>query len=327
MQAGHGPNIGHGWVKYVVIGQDGQELPPVVFPAMIARAAGKVAGALRTAVAIDAGGTQWWVGEDALLSASPLTLLAQERLVDAAFIPALLRSALNRLGSLNGASAGCCVTGLPATWASDRDKARALGERLRQATDGYDKIRVIPEPLGLAYSVLLDNNGAIVGDTGWETGQIAVVDGGHHTLDLAVLSRLTPMPQSLETFQLGAARALTQIRARMTSHFERDFTLYEVDLAVRAGRVAVAGRELPLPAGWDRPLLDLGDEISRRMMESLGKGSQLQGMVLGGGLFAELRIADAVQQRYPFAVVAPDPQLAIARGYARLARRFAAAGV
>ncbi|NJO82358.1 MAG: hypothetical protein HC828_05770 [Blastochloris sp.] len=33
--SGHGPNIGHGYVKYVVIDSHGQELPPLIFPAMI----------------------------------------------------------------------------------------------------------------------------------------------------------------------------------------------------------------------------------------------------------------------------------------------------
>ena len=42
MIAGHGPNIGHGNVKYVIIGKDGIEIAPIVFPAMIARAAARL---------------------------------------------------------------------------------------------------------------------------------------------------------------------------------------------------------------------------------------------------------------------------------------------
>ncbi|NJO82518.1 MAG: hypothetical protein HC828_06620 [Blastochloris sp.] len=89
--AGHGPNIGHGYVKYVVIDSHGTELPPVIFPAMISRAGRSVAGALRRVEAVEAGGSHWWVGEDALLAPSPLTMLAQERLHDPSFLPALVR--------------------------------------------------------------------------------------------------------------------------------------------------------------------------------------------------------------------------------------------
>lgn len=78
MTAGHGPNLGHGYTKYIVIDQAGAELAPVVFPAVTARAGRQVSGALVRTTTIEANGERWWVGEDALLSPSPLTLLAQE---------------------------------------------------------------------------------------------------------------------------------------------------------------------------------------------------------------------------------------------------------
>lgn len=198
--AGHGPNIGYGYVKYVVIDKEGNELEPVVFPAMISRAGRSVAGAIARVHTVSAGGAQWWTGEDALLAPSPLTILAQERLSDPAFVPALLRSALKRLGNLNGASSGVCVTGLPATWAADAEKARALGAHFRDAYSGYSGIPVIPEPLGLVYAEALDNDGQVAGDPALLEGQVAVVDLGHHTVDVAVLRRLVPAPASLDTF-------------------------------------------------------------------------------------------------------------------------------
>lgn len=47
------------------------------------------------------------------MSPNPLTFLAQERLHAPHFIPALLRSALTRLGNLHGRAGSFCVTGLP----------------------------------------------------------------------------------------------------------------------------------------------------------------------------------------------------------------------
>jgi hypothetical protein len=323
-QAGHGPNIGHGWVKYLIIDGQGRELPPVVFPALIARAQGRVAGALRQVRTAVVGGERWWVGDDALLSASPLTLLAQERLTDPSYIPALLTGALQRLGALNGAATGFCVTGLPATWAQDRTKAQALAQRLREATDAYRTIRVIAEPLGLVYSVLLDNAGDLAGAPEWQAHDVLAVDGGQHTLDIARLQRLAVMPDALDTAQLGMAGPLGRIRTRLNEHFEVELSLLEVDQAVRAGTLLVSGTARSLPRGWDRPLVEHGELIVRRLIERIGSGARLAGMVLGGGMFAERRIAEPVLQRFAgLAQVAPDPQLAIARGYARLARRLA----
>ena len=253
MTAGHGPNLGHGFVKYVVIDAAGVELPPVVFPAVLAPAGQRVSGALVKTETIESCGASWWVGADALLSPSPLTLLAQERLSDPTFIPTLLRAALHRLGKTNGSSGGYCVTGLPATWAADPAKARQLGERLRAATSQYGGIRVIAEPLGLLYSVLLDNHGAITGDAALSSGSVAVADLGHHTVDTAVIRQLAVVPSSLNTFTLGTARPLRGIRAQLSATFERELSLYETDLAVRAGTLSIAGKERPLPLAWDQP--------------------------------------------------------------------------
>lgn len=322
MIAGHGPNIGHGHVKYVVIDGSGQELPPVVFPAMIARASKIVSGALTAARYVHINGSHYWTGEDALLAPSPLTMLAQERLSDVAFIPALLAGALDRLGHLNGASSGACVTGLPATWAQDPTKARALGERLRQATDAYTQIRVIPEPLGLLYSALLDNHGQVIGDTVLQTGQVAVVDLGHLTVDIAVLRRLVPVASALDTYQLGTSRPLGQIRAHLSAYFERELTLHETDLAVRAGALRIAGQDRLLPDGWDRPLLENGQAIAARLVEAWGRGNQFDAILIGGGGAELPHLSEAITRRFGHAARVEQPQTAIARGYARLARRL-----
>ncbi len=323
MTAGHGPNIGHGHVKYVVIDRQGNELPPVVFPAMIARAAGRITGALANAQTVDRGGAQWWVGDDALLAPSQLTMLAQERLTDPTFIPALVGSALQRLGHLNGAASGVCVTGLPATWSADVEKARALGERLRAANPGYTKIRVIPEPLGLVYSALLDNDGQLVGDPALTAGRVAVADLGHLTVDLSTIRRLTPEPAGLETYQMGTVVPLRQIRSRLSSHFERELSLYETDMAVRAGGLRVTGQLQPLPASWDRPLREAGAAVAARLVEAWGRGTQFDAILLGGGGAELPHLVEAIRRSFPHAVAVADPQIAIARGYARLARRLA----
>jgi hypothetical protein len=323
MIAGHGPNIGHGHVKYVIIDKAGKELPPVVFPAMIARAAGRVQGAIHAAATVDLGGAQWWTGDDALLAPAQLTMLAQERLEDPTFVPALLKGALDRLGHLNGAATGVCVTGLPATWAADAAKARALGERLRAAHPGYTKIRVIPEPLGLVYSALLDADGDLVGDTTLTTGRVAVLDLGHLTADEATIRRLSVEPSGLETHQLGTAGPLRQIRAQLAAHFERELSLYETDMAVRAGGLRVAGQLVPLPPHWDRPLRQHGAAIAARLVESWGRGTQFDAILLGGGGAELAHLVEPIRAKFPHARVVEQPQIAIARGYARLARRLA----
>lgn len=320
MIAGHGPNIGHGYVKYVIIDQAGQELPPIVFPAQVARAAAAAEGALASAPQVALGGATWWTGDDALLGA-PLTMLAQDRLIHPTFIPALVAGALERCGRLNGSAHGACVTGLPATWSEDVQKAQALGARLRSAYP-YDQIRVIAEPLGLAYAAALDNHGQVAGDAAITAGRVGVIDLGHLTVDVAELLKLAVVRGSYDTWQLGTAGPLRTIRAQLGAATERELSLAETDQVVRAGGVRVAGQLQALPAGWDRPLIERGEEVVSRLRERWGRGGHLDLILVGGGGAEVPQLADAIRAAFPHAAVVDRPQTAIARGYARLARRL-----
>lgn len=324
--AGHGPNIGHGYVKYLIIDKNGVELPPIVFPAQVARARRAVVGALTEAPTVVVDGMHLWTGADAEQAPSARTILSQERLSDALFIPALVAGALGRAGDLNGSSTGVCVSGLPATWAADPERCRLLGARLRAgAPEIYRKVTIIAEPLGLAYSELLDNAGQVVGDSALASARIATVDLGHLTVDRAELLRLAPIANAMGTYQLGTARPLAEIQARLSAYVERDLSLIETDAAIRAGVVRRAGADVPLPLHWDRPLIENGQAIRDRLVEAWASGSQFEAILLGGGGAELPQLTDAIRASFPHARIVERPQTAIARGYARLARRQAAA--
>lgn len=326
MTAGHGPNIGHGYVKYIIISSEGVELEPVIFPSQVARATHAVMGAISETPTAILDGAHYWTGQDAEQGAMR-TILSQERLTDLSFIPALVAGALSRYGSLNGSSTGVCVSGLPATWAESADKCRMLGQRLRAgAPDVYTRITVIAEPLGLAYAALLSNDGQVVGDSTLASGRVGIVDLGHLTVDRSELLRLAPVRSSLDTETLGTKGPLVQIRARLSAHFDRTFSLAETDQAVRAGVARVGGKDQPLPQGWDIPLRENGQAIRDWLQQAWGRGNQFDKVLIGGGGAELPQITEAIRATYGDLVEVVDrPQTAIARGYARLARRMAGA--
>lgn len=321
-QAGHGPNIGHGFVKYIVIDQAGRELAPVVFPAQIAKVGAHVSGSLVKSAQVAVAGVSYWTGDDATQSQHVITRLAQERLADPAFIPALLAGALGRLGSLNGSAAGVCVAGLPATWAQDKAKCQQLGERLRAGYSHYSRIKVIAEPLGLVYSQLLDGAGEIATDQGLAESRIAVVDIGHLTVDTAIINRLAPEAAGLDTFNLGTSRPLAEIRAALGAAFDVELSLHDTDMAIRRQALRVGGRDQALPAGWDSPLIEHGETIATRLQERWGKGHQFEAILVGGGGAEVEPLVAAIERKFANALRIEKPQTAIARGYARLARRL-----
>jgi Actin like proteins N terminal domain len=360
----HELNLGHGFVKYVVITEDGNELPPLIFPAQIAQAEGRSVGAIAAAEMVAAGGRHWWVGEDAAALGNARVLLTQDRLADPVFIPALALAAQSRMGLHDTAKSGVCVTGLPGSWAEDETLCHQLYTRLRDALPGYYlKVRVIAEQEALAFCAMLDNNGELAGDTRYRDGRGLALDLGHHTDDAGKLDRARRVKGSFRTYPTGTARALTEIKNILIAKFDRDFSIHEVDQAIRAGTVRLGGgRRAPLPAHWDRPLLENAETLIDILQADYGKGNDLdyvllyqtafwhtilcwrqnrghpqgvplqystpeRGLVLGGGAALQEMKVDAIKSLYPFAEVVGDPQFAIARGYARLARRLIRAQV
>lgn len=325
---GYGVNIGHGYVKGVRINGEGVELPPVIFPALVAPAGRSVAGALVNETRVKHLGETYWVGESALMSEQPLSRLDQSRIVDPVIIPVLVRHMLRRFGALVGAQ-GYCVTGLPTTWMANSDLCHALGARLRDGAEETDAwklftgIKVIDEPLGAAYDAILDTNGEIVGPSDYRTGQIGVVDLGHNTVDVAVLHKLAPVASRMATFELGTAGPLNTIRALVSGMYNRQLTTYEADMAAREGVVRVRGEEKPLPSGCEAALRQNGDQVAEALA-SLWRGAHdLDVILVAGGGSHVAAITDAIRDAFPHATILPDGQLAIARGYAKLARRHA----
>lgn len=314
-----GINLGHGWVKAIGIDEGGRELPAVLFPSQVAIAEGRSVGALATAPTYETGGRHWWAGEDAALGTERV-LLGQERLTDPVFLPVLAQAAHRQAGL--GAAGVYAVTGLPGSWADDTELAQQLHSRLKEGLPGLlHKILVIAEPEALALSQLLDSDGNETGDPKYRDGRGLAIDLGSHTDDASLIDKRRKVRNSTRTYQTGMVAALTQIKNHLSAKFDRSFSLHETDQAVRAGAVRVGGgRTAPLPAHWDAPLIELADQVALNLRADYGNGSDLDFALLGGGGALQERKVSAIQRLYRFATVVNDPQMAIARGYARLAR-------
>ena len=320
MTTTHGPNFGHGYAK-VVVNRDGVETM-TVFPAQIAKAQRALLGTTTRIESVQAGGSAWWVGEDAQFDNSPQTFLGQERLLNGAFLPALVRSANARL-DLQPEDAGWCVSGLPADWAADEELRKQLGSRLREGTDLYTRVLVVAEPVAVAQSVLLGPRGEAVGDPDLERREIGIVDLGHLTVDVCTIKRSTPVPGSLATWELGTSRPLKMIRSQFAVRARRTMSLYETDQAIRAGALAIGDQTVPLPDHWDRPLRENAEAIVDGLREAWGSATHLHSILIAGGGAELPQQVQAICRAFPQARVVPEPQLAIPRGYGRLAQRLA----
>ena len=328
-RTGLGLNTGHGFAKIALL-TDGHAPITVTVPAVVSPAQRQLAGAIRRVETVSFDRSTWWIGDDALLTRDARSAMTQDRLKDPTFIPVLVKGTLEALARRsNGVQVdqlvpeAYCVSGLPATWSLDRTLAGALAERLRAAAQ-LGKVKIIAEPLGLLYAALLNNNGEIAGDERLQSGTVAVVDLGHQTVDVAVMERMIPQADALATYELGTARPLHAIQQRLQVTFNVQLSPYQVDQAIRAGRLTLGAIDSPLPHGWDKPLRENAKNIVIKLAEAWSSGLQFDAIIVGGGGAEVPIIAQAIQERFRSnAHVVPEGQMAVALGYARLGRLLA----
>lgn len=320
-----GLNIGHGYVKAVTL-DDAQTA--TAFPAMLAEAQPAVAGSLASIPRVQHNGHYYWEGEHALHSRSPITAVTSDRLNDPVFLPVMVHGAINRLREqaereermldLHGA---LCVTGLPATWASDRPRAQALGSRIREACPTLRSIRVIAEPLGVIYAEAINEAGEII-DQDLTRETVAIVDIGHKTVDVCVVRNLMPLPESLQTYELGTLAALNKARSLLSAWAESELSLFETDQALRQNGLRLAGQMETLPERAHLPMAELGTQIATRLEEAWGRGMRISRILIGGGGGEVSSLVAPIQARFRQAAAVATPQLSIATGYARFARHL-----
>ena len=157
-----------------------------------------------------------------------------------------------------------------------------------------------------------------------EKGRQWYLAGGLPYLDIAVMQRMVPEPDSLATYQLGTARPLHSLQQRLAAKYDlRELSLHAVDDAVRTGTLRVGAVREALADGWDAPLVENARSIVKSLQEAWGSGRQFDAILVGGGGAQVPALTAAIQTHFPHAQVLAEGQMAVALGYARLGRLLA----
>ena len=218
---------------------------------------------------------------------------------------------------------GPAVTGLPASWIDIPGHQSLLGKRLRAGAPGITRMRSIAEPLAILYSLALNGNGEEINPT-LMTGRYGFADMGFLTVDVDEVFNMRPQEDGRDTWDLGAVGPVGQIRRMLSAHFDTPFEPFEVELAIRTGKIKVGGKLRDLPNHWDEPLNRQGRTIRDRLVHKWRSGNQFDAIFLGGGWASEERIVAPILTTFGNAQCVARSQISIARGYAYLARRQAA---
>jgi hypothetical protein len=280
----------------------------------------------------------WIPGNDALTFARERTvsILDRTRYIDPSFI-ALARYALQLVlptphTSVAIEATHTVMTGMPAAWYADRSARTALERAIQLAASpwGGATVRVAPEAAGVYYAYVFESGRL---DLTRIQRAVGIIDAGYRDVNLALFDGGRYVRG--ESIPGGIVAALQQIKQRITRAYGVELALHDIDAAVRAGGLRLAGVWQPLPDGTTADLVR-GAQTVLAMARSLwpNGGKTLTALVLGGG--GAVALGAAIAAAFPNTIVpaanlrgvhpeqiaeriAAVPQLAGARGFARAA--------
>ena len=166
------------------------------------------------------------------------------------------------------------VTGLPiATFRQKADElARLLrdrhsftaialdGSRSRRVLEVRD-VKVIPQPFGSMYDIVLDDAGAI-GDRQTLQQKVGLVDVGFQTSDLTVSDRGTFLERASQSTETGVGRAFATIAGKIREKSGVNVELYRLYEAMDEGRIKIRGESFDLSRLIEHVLGQLATDIA-----------------------------------------------------------------
>jgi plasmid segregation protein ParM len=187
------------------------------------------------------------------------------------------------------------VTGLPiATYRQKADElARVLrdrhsfisiapdGARARRVIEVRD-VKVIPQPFGSMYDIVLDDAGAI-GDRQMLQQKVGIVDVGFQTSDLTVSDRGTFLERASQSTETGVARAFATIAAKIREKSGVSVELYRLYDAMAEGRIKIRGEGFDLSRLIEHVLGQLATDIASDANRLWAEEWDIDAIVITGG--------------------------------------------
>ncbi|MBN1888077.1 MAG: ParM/StbA family protein [Thermoflexales bacterium] len=324
-----GIDAGFGFTKIIVI-LNGR-LRTFVFPSVLGLAESTVefsvaGGSRRKPSTATFKGTPYFYGEDAILQ-SRVTTGRQDR--DRIGSDEELLLALIALARLDITRAHI-VTGLPVAWLRDKDKlirtwtgTHQLAFGKRELAITIENVTVIPQPLGGYYSWALDNAGQPAQSKEMLNGALGLLDIGWNTSDLTGLRAIRPVQQWCGGEQVGMRRVIEIIDARLRAEHGITRRPHNLDAALRDGQaVTVYGQPVDVSGIAQQARAMVAADIQAAATRLWGSADAFDRVLIFGGGAAGL--SNELRKAFPHnGVLLPQPELANALGFARLAVRQA----
>lgn len=313
-----GLDVGYGYTKLVTAEKQ------ITFPSIIGRAErldyqleglkSETAGS-----AIPYNKRAYFVGEWAQRQSAMRFELRDRGWIESDLYRVLILAAFTQAGLLDHPCA--LVTGLPVDYYADRHKViEIFNGRQMPNNIQAERVRVIPQPFGTLFDLLLNLNGSMKDET-FASQSIGIIDVGHHTTDCIRVDDLTYIERDSRSTH-GMSIAFEAIAREMKAKMALSLTPDRfVERMIRRWIEHPPSRPPRFLADLVRSTLeDLADQIAA-FAKTLWSQDEFPDRVILTGGGAHL-IGSLLKERIIDLIVAPDPHLANVRGYFKYSQRL-----
>ncbi|MDH3468865.1 MAG: ParM/StbA family protein [Gammaproteobacteria bacterium] len=242
---------------------------------------------------VDLNGRSYFVGSIAEQQSSTRHYtMDQERFV-AKFAQPLALAALARMA--NGADPIKIVTGLPIRYLQKQKKImRKLlsgrhtllctdqNESEREVILDIDDVRVIPQPFGSVFGLLLNDHGGGA-DTRLLKQKVGVIDIGFCTTDYTISDRTRYIERGSATSEMGIAKAFRRIADELNDKCRVDIELFRLYEAVHHGSIRIFGKSIDITELTNNAFQSLAADIANEIQELWADEWDLDSVLITGG--------------------------------------------
>lgn len=122
------------------------------------------------------------------------------------------------------------------------------------------KVRVLPQPFGAVFNLLMNNHGRIV-NRDVARQKFGIIDIGFRTTDYTITDHLRYIERGSRTTDTGISKAFSLINRKILEQSGVNVELYRLFEPVRNGRIRIRGKEFSL--------IELRDEVMKQLASAI----------------------------------------------------------
>lgn len=182
-----------------------------------------------------------------------------------------------------------------------------------------DEVKVLPEPFGSLFDLILDYNGNVV-DENLAASKVGIIDIGFRTTDYIVVDNLENIDRLSGSSNTALSTAYVLISELLKEEFKISKPIYQLDQIVRSGEIRISGKTYKL----DEIIKHAFSVVAEKLITEINslwinKWELDMVFITGGGGVA---LAEYLMPHFDNSLLAKEAQFANVYGFRKMSQRL-----